>query len=112
MKRWRWALALCLGLLAATAARADRVPGTKTTVPPNPGGRVDITVPYLTTGYSALMPGYVAPRVYASPIVDDPKQPGVKPVFNLIFYGSSMAFGDASNGATPRPGNVLRPSGK
>ena len=32
-----------------------------------------------------------------------------KPVFNLIFYGSTQGFGDASNGAQPRPGNDLRP---
>jgi len=114
MVRWRWALgALALGLLLpAGAARADRTPGTKTVQPPSTGARTDITVPYLTTGYSTLMPGRVAPLVYASPIVNDPQAPGSKPVFNLIFYGSKMDYGDQNNGATPRPPNSLRPPGK
>ena len=113
MFRWRWAPGLlALGLLLpAGAARADRTPGTKTVQPPSTGARTDITVPYLTTGYSTLMPGRVAPRIYASPIVDDPRNPGVKPVFNLIFYGAKMDFGSQSNGATERPPNTLRPSG-
>jgi hypothetical protein len=59
-------------------------------------------VPYLTTGSTAIMSTYVAPRIYASPIVDSPRYPEAKPVFNLIFYGSRQAFGDRSNGATPR----------
>jgi hypothetical protein len=112
MYRWRWALGLmALGLLLPVgAARADRTPGTKTVQPPSTGSRIDITVPYLTTGTSTLMPGKVAPRIYASPIVDDPNAPGAKPVFNLIFYGSKMDFGDQNNGATPRPPNSLRPA--
>jgi hypothetical protein len=98
---------LAVGLLAAPA-RAERVPSTKTALPPVPGARVDITVPYLTNGFSNV--GFpVAPRIYKSPIVDDTRNPGTKPVFNLIFYGSVMSFGDQSNGATPRPPNMLRP---
>jgi hypothetical protein len=111
MYRWRWALGLlALGLLLPVgSARADRTPGTKTVQQPSTGSRIDITVPYLTTGRSTLMSGQVAPRIYASPIVTDPQAPGVKPVFNLIFYGSQMSYGDQSNGATPRPPNELRP---
>jgi hypothetical protein len=112
MVRWRWAsglLVLGLLLLAADSVRADRVPGQKTVTPPSTGTRVDITVPYLTTGYSTLMPGKVAPRIYASPQVDDVRTPQTKPVYNLIFYGSVMSFGDRSNGATPRPPQTLRP---
>jgi hypothetical protein len=110
MLRWSAAAILVVaGLLAAVPARAERTPGTKTAIVPNPGARTDITVPYLTTGRSTLMQGYVQPRMYGSPIVDDPKNPGVKPVLNLIFYGSKMSFGDQENGATPRPGNQLRP---
>jgi len=45
----------------------------------------------------------VAPYIYASPIVDDPRYPQTKPVFNLIFYGASQAFGDQQNGATLKP---------
>src|SRR5579859_164420 len=105
MFRWRWALGLmAVGLLLPVGgARADRVPGTKTVMPPSTGSRIDITVPYLTTGYSTLMPGRVAPYIYSSPIADDPQNPGTKPVFNLIFYGAQMNYGDQENGATPRP---------
>jgi hypothetical protein len=111
MNRWRSGMGMvvpCLCLLAGSVL-ADRVPSSKAYSPPNPGTRGDITVPYLTSGYSALMHGAVAPRIYNSPIVDDPKNPGVKPVFNLIFYGAAMQFGDASNGAAQRPPNELRP---
>jgi hypothetical protein len=66
------------------------------------GTRVDITVPYLTTGNSTFMKGAVAPRIYSSPIVNDPANPQARPVFNLIFYGAQQAFGDKSNGAVPR----------
>ena len=48
------------------------------------------------------MPGAVAPRIYSSPIVDDPANPQARPVYNLIFYGGRQAFGDRSNGAVPR----------
>jgi hypothetical protein len=110
MLRWSGAAALVLGtLLTAGPARAERVPGTKTENVPSTGSRVDITVPYLTTGRSTLMQGAVAPRIYASPTVTDTANPGAKPVFNLIFYGSSQSFGDKSNGAEPRQPNVLRP---
>jgi hypothetical protein len=93
-----------IGLLLATADFCQagrtptvRTPGTRSTWP-----KSDIRVPYLTTGSSAFMSTYVAPRIYASPIVDAPHYPEAKPVFNLIFYGSREAFGDRSNGATPR----------
>ena len=111
LRRIGAAAAVAVGLALGTAcpARADRVPSSKTVLAPSTGTRVDITVPYLTTGRTTLGAWYVAPRVYSSPIVDDPKNPGVKPVFNLIFYGSSNAFGDKSDGATPRPPNMLRP---
>jgi hypothetical protein len=111
MFRWRWGLGvMALGLLLPVgAARASHVPGTKTVYAPSTGARTDITVPYLTTGRSTLMGGQVAPRIYSSPIADDPQNPGAKPVFNLIFYGSKMDYGDQSNGATQRPPNQLRP---
>ena len=115
MRAWRWAGALAaLALLACSAAPAlaDRTPTTRISGQRSTGTRIDITVPYLTTGNSTLMPGQVAPRIYASPIVDDPRNPGVKPVFNLIFYGAKMDYGNESNGATQRPPNDLRPSGK
>ncbi len=110
MPRWSVAATLVVaGLLAAVPARAERTPGTKTTIVPSTGARTDITVPYLTTGRSTLMNGYVKPNMYGSPVVDDPKNPGARPVINLIFYGSKMGYGDQENGATPRPANQLRP---
>jgi hypothetical protein len=110
MLRWSVAATLVVaGLLATGPARADKIGPTKTTIAPQTGARVDITVPYLTTGRSALMGSYVQPRIYSSPQVDNPANPGVRPVLNLIFYGSRMAYGDQENGAVPRPGNQMRP---
>mgnify|MGYP001316474764 CR=1 FL=1 len=112
MQRWRWAagpLVLGLLLLAAGGAKADRVPSHKTAIPPSTGARTDVTVPFLSNGTSTLGAYRVAPRIYASPQVNDPGNPQVKPTFNLIFYGSVQAFGDRNNGAVPRPPQSLRP---
>lgn len=107
MHRWRWAagpLALGLVLLAAGGALADRVPSQKTVIPRDPGVRGDITVPYLTNGYTALGVWQgVAPRVYATPIVNDPTNPNARPVYNLPFYGATEAFGSSNEGAVSRP---------
>ena len=107
MHRWRWAagpLVLGLMLLTVAAARADRVPSHKTVIPRDPGVRGDITVPYLTNGFSALgVYQGVAPLVIESPIVNDPANPQARPVFNLPFYGATRAFGDGSDGATSSP---------
>jgi hypothetical protein len=66
--------------------------------------RGDITVPYLTNGFTTLgVYQGVAPRIYASPTVYDPKNPQIRPVFNLPFYGATHSFGDLSDGAVSRP---------
>jgi hypothetical protein len=110
MVRWTVAATLVVAaVLAASPVRAEKVGPTKTVNAPSTGARVDITVPYLTTGRSALMPGYVQPRVYGSPDVNNTANPGVRPVFNLIFYGAKMSFGDQENGAVQGPMNQLRP---
>lgn len=114
MQRWFWGIGLlvpCLGLLLASAARADRVPSSKAYYPTFPGVRPQIAVPYVTNGFSTLgVYQGVAPRIYNCPNVDDPKFTGTaKPVFNLIFYGSVQGYGDATNGAIQRPPNQLRP---
>jgi hypothetical protein len=83
-------------------ARAERTPTQRTSGQYSPGARGDRSVPYLTTGNQAFMGNTVAPRIYASPTVQDPAHPQAKPVYNLIFYGSVQSFGDASNGAEPR----------
>jgi hypothetical protein len=115
MTNARWALGLSALALVVTAAaaRADRLPSTRVpSPPPATGTRPDIFVPYTTNGYSTLgVWQFVGPRIYSSPIVDDPKNPGAKPVYNLPFWGGVMDFGDRSNGATPRlPGPPLGPS--
>ncbi len=89
-------------LLGGGVARAERTPMTRTPGQHSTGARTDHTVPYLTTGSTAFGGYSVAPRIYASPTVDDPRNPQAKPVYNLPFYGAEQGFGDASNGAKPR----------
>jgi hypothetical protein len=105
MKQRRWFAGLLLAgavLLAGGTAWAEHTPTARTSGQRSTGSRTDITVPYLTTGNSAFMPGYVQPKIYASPQVDDPTNPQARPVYNLIFYGAVQSFGDRSNGAVPR----------
>jgi hypothetical protein len=105
MKHGRWFAGLLLAgavLLAGGTARAEHAPTVRTSGQHSTGSRTDITVPYLTTGSSAFMSGYVQPKIYASPQVDDPTNPQARPTYNLIFYGSVQGFGDRSNGAVPR----------
>ncbi|HKI36284.1 MAG TPA: hypothetical protein VKA46_30790 [Gemmataceae bacterium] len=105
MNRWRWlAGVLAIGVVAAMTgvASAERVPMTRSEGQKSSGSRPDVSVPYLTTGVSAFGAYSVAPRIYSSPIVDDPANPQARPVYNLIFYGARQGFGDRSNGAVPR----------
>ncbi len=106
MRRWPWLTgAVLLGVLfiGKGDARAERTATQRTSGQYSTGARRDTSVPYLTTGRSTFMSGSsVAPKVYASPTVDDPRNPQAKPVYNIIFYGSVQSFGDRSNGATPR----------
>jgi hypothetical protein len=105
MNCWRWlAAALAIGVLVGltNVASAGRVPMTRNDGQRSNGTREDITVPYLTTGKTAFGAYSVAPRIYSSPIVDDPANPQARPVYNLIFYGARQSFGDKSNGAVMR----------
>jgi hypothetical protein len=102
-------LALGLAVVLAGDARADRTPSVRTGGQKSSGSRTDVTVPYLTHGTDAFHARDVGPKIYKSLNVDDPKGNGIKPVFNLIFYGSKQNFGDKSEGAGPRPANQLRP---
>lgn len=88
--------------MGAEAARADRTQSVRASGQKNNGSKVDITVPYLTTGNSAFGAYSVAPKIYSSSTVDDPKNPQSKPVYNLPFYGAQQGFGDKSNGAKPK----------
>jgi hypothetical protein len=94
---------LLVGLLLAAPARADRVTSSKVQQPPQLGTRPNIFVPYVTNtnGMLGVYQG-VSPRIYKSPIVDDPQNPQARPVYNLPFYGGVQAFGDRSDGAVPR----------
>jgi hypothetical protein len=96
-------MVLGLTLLTVPPARAERTSGTRVPTYLNNGARGDITVPYTTDGRSTLMRnGRVEPYYYARPIVDDPANPGARPVFNVYsFYGASKNFG-ATEGAAPR----------
>jgi hypothetical protein len=106
MSKWCWAVLSGVGLLLVTAgsAEAAKTITTRTSGARSNGTRNDITVPYLTSGNSTFMHGNVAPRIYSSPIVDDPNHPQQKKVYNLIYYGAKQSFGDKSNGATDRTG--------
>src|SRR5262245_24122796 len=110
MRRWRLGfLALAVTALVAGQAAADRTPTVRERGQKSTGARTDITVPYLNNGGDTFNWRFVAPRIYSSPVVDEPHFPVAKPVFNLIFYGSKQNFGDKSNCAGPRPANTLRP---
>jgi hypothetical protein len=87
----------------AGMARADRTPSVRDPGMKSTGARSDITVPYLTNGKNAFRAYSVAPRVYDSPEVIDFTNPGARPVFNLIFYGSVLSFGTDSTGPVSRP---------
>jgi hypothetical protein len=101
MIRWGW-LAIVVMAAMTSVASAERTSTARTQGMRSSGTRVDMSVPYLTTGNSTFMSGYVAPRIYSSPIVDDPANPQARPVYNLLFYGGRQAFGDKSNGAVLR----------
>src|SRR5205085_2292331 len=107
MRTLRWSLGLLAVAVVACAsntANADRVPSSKVVAPKSTGSRTDITVPYTTNGTGTLgVYQGVAPKIYASPNVEDKKDPASKPVYNLPFWGAVQSFGDKSNGATPRP---------
>ena len=83
MHHWRWAAGpLVLGLLVLTAdaARADRVPSQKTVIPTNRGCTATSRCRTSPTATSALgVYQGVAPRVYSSPILDDPTAPRAGP---------------------------------
>lgn len=96
---------LSLAFLAIFAAPslADRTPTRRVNDIRSHGVRVDITVPYLTTGDSAFGAYRVAPRIYSSPVLEDEAGPGARATFNLPFYGARMGFGGQNNGAVENP---------
>src|SRR5258707_10636901 len=99
MNRFRWlAGLLVLGIVVAFAgtASAERTKSTRTNGQKSTGARDDITVPYLNNDKNAFRAYSVATKITSSPIVDDPKNPQVKPVYNIIFYGAIQSFGDQS----------------
>ncbi len=104
---------LALGALTVLAGvgRAQRVPSTKTVLPPSTGARVDVTVPYLTNGRSTLgVANGVAPLIVGKPSLypGDPNTTG-RPTYNLPFYGAVQSFNSAFFGAVQRNPNQLAP---
>jgi hypothetical protein len=116
MNKVRWMMALLavgLPLVLAGAARAERVPMTRTSGARSQGARPSIFVPYVTNGNSAFgVAQGVAPIIYKSPSVQDATNPGARPVFNLPFYGATMSFGSASNGAVSAPKPIQSMGGR
>lgn len=103
-------LAALAALLFAGLARAERVPSRKTVMPPSNGARPDITVPYLTNGYTTLgVYNGVSPLIYGKPGLGNYDTAQARPVFNLIYYGSRQFYNSSNPGAFPRPLNNLRP---
>jgi hypothetical protein len=103
MTRWLALSGVVLLVFSATA-EAGRIPMVRTPGQRDHGVRVDLTVPYTTNGSSNFRVwDRVSPRIYTSPTEADPADPQVKPVFNLIYYGSVQSFGGRSNGAVIRP---------
>ena len=94
---------LLLFLVPQTApAQAVRALSTRTQGWRSSGSRPDITVPYLTTGYTAFMRDrYVGVRIYWAPMADDLFLPDVRPAYNLPFWGGIQAFSTRANGVMP-----------
>jgi len=94
-------LTVGIALWTVSAAFAERVPTTRADTTRANGTRPDITVPYLNNGSN--FNGYsVAPLIYATPQVNDPTNPGVRPTYNLPVPGLVMGFGNGNNGGVPR----------
>ena len=92
-------LAAFAGQASADRTPMRRFPGFRDT-----GTREYIRIPYVTNGNSAFGVYHgVAPRIYASPTIDDPANPQSRPAFNLPFYGARMGFGGINNGAVEKP---------
>jgi hypothetical protein len=98
-------------LLAATAATAQqRVPSRKTAIRPSSGAREDITVPFLSNGFSTLgVANGVSPIIIKEKALELEDDAQARPVINLQFYGSKQSFDSKGFGATQRPPNSLRP---
>lgn len=95
-----WALGLVL--LTASPAAADRVLSQKAVSMRSPGVRGDITVPYLTNGYSTLGVWqrvspyiYSAPEVYESYSVNQPVayvNHEWRPPYNPYYYSTLLGY--------------------
>jgi hypothetical protein len=95
-------LALGLVLLTAGTAPADRVVSQKAVTIRSPGVRGDITVPYLTTGYSTLgVWQRVSPYIYSAPEVYETYSVNLpaaydrhewQPVYNPYYYSTLLGY--------------------
>jgi len=122
----RVVLAGLLALVLAAPAWAGRTPSVRAEGPRVPS-QGDIRVPYLTSGTNAFHAYSVAPKILQNPVsndpfnqqglgvgppsasvfknavVDDPFNPGARPVFLLPFYGARVGFSGGTNGTVPKP---------
>lgn len=102
---------LVAGLFLVPPVHAGRVPSSKVQIVPAHGARPDITIPYTTNGRSTLgVYNGVAPYIYNKNGLSTVNNGQQRPVFNLIYYGSSLQPGPDFNGAMQRPPNQLRPN--
>jgi hypothetical protein len=111
MSRVIGSLALAALIVLAASARAQRVPSSKTVLPPSTGARTDVTVPYTTNGRSTLgVANGVAPLIVGKPALEegDANTTG-RPVFNIPFYGAVQSFNSAFFGAVERDPTQLAP---
>ena len=109
MNRFLAGAAVFAVLVLAGTASADRTSTARTGGPRDSGSRPDITVPYLSNAGSMYVGNGVAPAVLGKPGVGGNPDLQVKPVFNLIYYGSSLNNNNSFGGAMPRQPNQLRP---
>lgn len=97
-------LALGAFLLVTNIAEAGRTPIVRVPTIRARGVRPNIAVPYLTNRRSTFgVYNGVAPRIYSAPVVNNPRNPGARPTYNIPFYGGKMGFSGRANGAVTRP---------
>jgi len=99
-------LVLAVLLLTTTAIRAERCPTMIVASQPQPAEH-PVAVPVTTNGWSNInITPFVSYQIYATPVVNDVRNPGARPVYNLPFYGGTRMIG-WQDGAVSRPKGVV-----
>lgn len=111
MTRFWLPAVLFLALALPFTVEAGRVPSVKTQIVPARGARPDIYFPYTTNGRTNLgVWNGVSPWIYDKNGLGENPNSQARPVYNLIYYGSSTSPSSDFIGAMPRKPNQLRPS--